>query len=67
VDSKQNYFLNDPNYFNLSNGSVVGQSVGSGAAHSSADAYFAQLDYAFADKYLLGADSDAMALHRLVN
>jgi len=67
VDSKTNYFLNDPNYFNLSNGSVVGQSVGSGAAHSSAMHILRNSIMRLPINIWLEQDSDAMALHRLVN
>ncbi len=52
--SRQNYFVDDPNYANLSTGSPSGQSNFSGASHSSISSYLGQLDYGYSDKYLLG-------------
>jgi len=50
--TRTGFFINNPNYFNLSNG--VFQSQGSGIGQSSQLAYFGQVDYAFDEKYLIG-------------
>jgi TonB-dependent starch-binding outer membrane protein SusC len=51
--SRINYFVDDPNYANLSTGSPSGQNNYSGAYQSSISSYIGQLNYNYADRYLL--------------
>jgi TonB-linked SusC/RagA family outer membrane protein len=50
-----NYFLNDPNYRILSNGSPTGQTNYSYADQSALYSILSRLDYGYKDKYLLAA------------
>jgi TonB-linked SusC/RagA family outer membrane protein len=52
---RSGFFLDDPNYRILSNGSPIGQTNYSYANISSLYSILARLDYAFADKYLFSA------------
>jgi len=49
-----NYFVDDPNYANLSTGSPEGQNNYSGAYASTISSFISQLDYAYNNRYLLG-------------
>jgi TonB-linked SusC/RagA family outer membrane protein len=51
--SRINFFLDDPNYRVLSNGSPIGQNNYSYESSSSLLSYFGRLDYAYKEKYLL--------------
>jgi TonB-dependent starch-binding outer membrane protein SusC len=51
--SSRNYFSMDPNYMNLSNGTAIISST-SGAYKNALYSLFSRLDYAYADRYILG-------------
>ncbi len=52
---RQNFFLDDPNYRILSNGSPVGQTNYSYANQSALYSVLGRLDYGYRDKYLVSA------------
>lgn len=51
--NKQGYFVDDPNYANLSTGSPDGQTSFSGSYNSTIASYIGQLNYSYDEKYLL--------------